>query len=169
MTICLSIIFSGELCERWGFFMTKEGLLQAYHEYIDWLDSLSTLDETKATKPYAEGKWSPNEIMMHLAEWDQFTVEQRLPNMREGERFESHPDFQTFNTKAAALAHEQTFKETLAYAKKQRQYIIEKLHQIDEIEWDKVFYIGNSECTIRGYFTDFLDHDEHHRKQISSV
>ena len=149
--------------------MTKEGLIKAYHEYINWLDALSTLDETRATAPYAEGKWSPNEIMMHLAEWDRFTVEQRLPYMKEGERFENYPDFQTFNAKAAALAHEQTFKETLSYAKKQRQYIIKKLQQTDEIEWDKVFYIGNSKCTIRSYFKDFLEHDEHHRKQISSI
>lgn len=53
--------------------------------------------------------------------------------------------------------------------KKQRQKIIEKLQQIDEIDWNKVFYIGNSECTVRSYFTDFLEHDAHHRKQISAL
>ncbi|MEK3979384.1 DinB family protein [Psychrobacillus sp. FSL K6-2836] len=149
--------------------MTKEELLKAYGEYINWLDSLTTLDETRATAPYAEGKWSPNEIMMHLGEWDRFTFEQRLPNMKEGEKLERFPDFETFNAKAAALAHEQTFKETLAYAKKQRQHIIERLQQTDEIEWDKAFYIGESKSSIRSYFTDFLEHDEHHRKQISSM
>lgn len=149
--------------------VTKEELLKSYNEYINWLDSLYILDEIRATTPYAIGKWSPNEIVMHLAEWDRFTVEQRLPNMKEGERFEGYPDFEAFNTKAAALAHEQTFKETLSYAKKQRQKIIEKLQQIDEIEWNKAFYIGNSTCTVRSYFTDFLEHDAHHRNQISAL
>ncbi|SDO27597.1 DinB superfamily protein [Psychrobacillus sp. OK028] len=149
--------------------MTKEELLKAHREYINWLDSLATLDEAKAKASYAEGKWSPNEIIMHLGEWDRFTLKQRLPNMKEGEKLEGFPDFETFNAKAAALAHEQTFKETLSYAKKQRQYIIEKLQQTDEIEWDKIFLIGNSETSIRSYFTDFLEHDEHHRKQVSSV
>ncbi|QUG39916.1 DinB family protein [Psychrobacillus sp. INOP01] len=149
--------------------MTKEELLKAHVEYINWLDSLTTLDETRATAPYAEGKWSPNEIMMHLGEWDRFTVEQRLPHMKEGEKLERFPDFETFNTKAAALAHEQTFKETISYAKKQRQHIIEKLQQTDEVEWDKAFYIGQSKSTIRSYFMGFLEHDEHHRKQISSI
>ncbi|MFJ7828475.1 DinB family protein [Psychrobacillus sp. NPDC096623] len=149
--------------------MTKEELLKAHSEYINWLDSLASLDEAKAKAPYAEGKWSPNEIIMHLGEWDHFTLKQRLPNMKEGEKLERFPDFETFNAKAAALAHEQTFKETLSYAKKQRQYIIEKLQQTDEIEWDKIFLIGNSESSIRSYFTDFLEHDDHHRKQVSSV
>lgn len=149
--------------------VTKEELLKSYNEYINWLDSLYILDEIRATAPYAKGKWSPNEIVMHLAEWDRFTVEQRLPNMKEGERCEGYPDFEAFNAKAAALAHEQTFKETLSYAKKQRQKIIEKLQQIDEIDWNKVFYIGNSECTVSSYFTDFLEHDAHHRKQISAL
>ena len=152
-----------------GYTVTKEELLKAHRQYINWLDSLVTLDELKATASYAKGKWSPNEIVMHLAKWDQFTVEQRLPSMKEGEKLERFPDFETFNAKAAALAHEQTFKETLSYAKKQRQKIIEKLQQIDEIDWNKVFYIGNSECTVRSYFTDFLEHAAHHRKQISAL
>ena len=139
--------------------MTKEELLIAHREYINWLDSLTTLDEWKANVPYAKGKWSPNVIVMHLAKWDQYTVEQRLPSMKEGEKLERFPDFETFNAKAAALAHEQTFKKTLSYAKKQRQYIIEKLQQTDEIEWYKVFYIGESELSIRSYFMDFLEHD----------
>lgn len=149
--------------------VTKEELLKSYNEYINWLDSLYIFDEIRATTPYAIGKWSPNEIVMHLAEWDRFTVEQRLPNMKEGERFEGYPDFEAFNAKAAALAHEQTFKETLSYARKQRQKIIEKLQQIDEIECNKAFYIGNSTCTVRSYFKGFLEHDAYHRNQISAL
>lgn len=149
--------------------MKKEELLRAHGEYIQWLDTLTTLDETTANAPYAKGKWSPNEIIMHLAEWDRFTLEQRLPNMKEGEKLERFPDFETFNSKAAALAHEQAFKETLSFAKKQRQRIIENLQQTDEIEWDKAFYIGESKSSIRSYFTGFLEHDDHHRGQISSV
>lgn len=167
MTICLSIISLDN--KREGELVTKDELLKAHREYINWLDSLSILDEEKAKVPFAKGKWSPNEIIMHLGEWDRFTLEKRLPNMKEGEELEGFPDFEAFNTKAAALANEQTFKETLAYARSQRQYIIEKLEQTDEIDWDKIFFIGNSECSIRSYFTDFVWHDEHHRKQISSV
>ncbi len=124
--------------------------------------------EDTGKKPYQEGKWSPNEIIMHLAEWDRFTLENRLPRMKEGEFHERYPNFQEFNTKAAAAANEQTFKETLAYAKEQRTKIRQRLQEIDESEWDKTFFIEEHPMTIRQYFTDFLQHDQHHKKQIMS-
>lgn len=169
MTTCLNIISLDRVFKYGGYLLTKDELLKAHQGYINWLDSLATLEEAKAITPYAVGKWSPNEIIMHLAEWNRFTLEQRLPKMKEGEKHERFPDFETFNAKAAALAHEQTFKETLSYAKKQRQRIIEKLHQTNEIEWDKIFFIGENESSIRSYFTGFLKHDEHHRKQVSLI
>ncbi len=60
-------------------------------------------------------------------------------------------------------------KKPFLLQKKQRERIIEKLQQTDEIEWDKAFYIGESKSSIRSYFTGFLEHDDHHREQISSV
>lgn len=146
--------------------MEKEEILQQHTEYIKWIESLSKLTKEESTTPYKEDKWSPNEIIMHLAEWDRFTLEERMPYMKEGEKLESFPNFEAFNAKAAARAHEQTFEETLAYAKNQRQSIIQKLQQIDEQEWDKIFFIGNHEVTIRGYFQDFIEHDLHHKQQI---
>lgn len=146
--------------------MNKEEILEHEKNYIAWLDSLHELPEDRATAPYAEGKWSPNEIVMHLAEWDRFTLKQRIPLMNEGEKLAPFPNFEAFNAEAAAHARKQTFKETLIYAKQQRQTIIEELQKIDEAEWDKVFYIGTHEVTIRGYFTDFLEHDHHHQMQI---
>ncbi|KQL32355.1 DinB family protein [Psychrobacillus sp. FJAT-21963] len=147
--------------------MNKEYILKAHVAYVNWLDELTNLNEIKGNTPYKEGKWSPNEIVMHLAEWDRFTLEERMPYMKEGAKLETFPNFEDFNAKAAARAHEQTFTETLAYAKTQRQAIMEQLEQIAEIEWDKIFYIGNHELTIRSYFTDFMEHDLHHKNQIA--
>ncbi|WP_225986123.1 hypothetical protein [Psychrobacillus glaciei] len=93
---------------------------------------------------------------------------ERLPQMKEGRRHEEFPDFEGFNTKAAAQAQELTFKETLRYAKQQRHAIIEQLLEIEEVEWDKVFFIGEHQLSIRNYFTDFIDHDNYHIKQISN-
>ncbi|WP_144513529.1 DinB family protein [Bacillus sp. FJAT-22090] len=146
--------------------MTKEVIRQAHLGYLSWLDTLSKLSEDKANTPYKTGKWSPNEIVMHLAEWDRFTLDQRIPNMKEGEKLEAFPNFEDFNEKAAARANEQTFQETLSYAKQQRQSIMEQLEAIAEVEWDKVFHIGEHKETIRQYFTSFIEHDNHHRLQI---
>ncbi|MEI4771502.1 DinB family protein [Psychrobacillus sp. FJAT-51614] len=147
--------------------MSKEEILKAHIEYVNWLDELTNLNEMKGNTPYKEGKWSPNEIVMHLAEWDRFTLEERIPFMKEGAILETFPNFEVFNAKAAARANEQTFAETLAYAKQQRQAIMEQLQQIDEVEWDKIFNIGEHEVTIRNYFVDFIEHDLHHKNQIA--
>ncbi|WP_391118858.1 DinB family protein [Psychrobacillus sp. L3] len=149
--------------------MKKEKILEHQWNYIEWIKTLQELSEEQATSPYAEGKWSPNEIVMHLAEWDRFTLEERLPQMKEGKKLERFPDFEGFNAKAEARAQELTFKETLRYAKQQRQAIIEKLQEIEEVEWDKVFFIGEHQLSIRKYFTDFIDHDNHHKMQISHI
>ncbi|MER2006935.1 MAG: DinB family protein [Psychrobacillus sp.] len=147
--------------------MTKDEILHAHQNYLRWLTFLEKMSEDEGNTPYGEGKWTPNEIVMHLAEWDKFTLQERLPLMKEGEKHQAYPNFEDFNTKAAALAHEQTFKETLAHAKKQREAIMAELQKIDEVEWDKYFYIGDHSSTIRNYFTDFIEHDLHHQKQIT--
>ncbi|WP_391206190.1 DinB family protein [Psychrobacillus sp. L4] len=149
--------------------MKKEEILEHQRNYIAWIETLQELSEELATSPYAEGKWSPNEIVMHLAEWDRFTLEERLPQMKEGEKLERFPDFEGFNAKAAGRAQGLAFKETLRYAKQQRQAIIEQLQEIDEVEWDKVFFIGEHQLSIRNYFTDFIEHDNHHKMQISNI
>ena len=79
------------------------------------------------------------------------------------------PAFEEFNAKAAARAAEQTFEETVAYAKNERQRITQKLEEIDESEWDKGFQIGDHALSITSYFTDFSQHDEHHKRQIEQI
>ena len=149
--------------------MSKDEILISHKHYLEWIGTLSLLGEEKANTPYAEGKWSPNEIVMHLAEWDRFTLYERMPLLKEGKKFDPFPDFELYNAKAAAQAHKQIFEETLMYAKGQRKAIIEQLEQIDEVEWDKVFYIGNKKITTRSYFIGVIEHDNHHKIQISSI
>ena len=70
------------------------------HNYILWLDTLQELSEEQAMTPYAEGKWSPNEIVMHLAEWRSIYAKERFPPyMKEGEKLDTFPNFESFNAK----------------------------------------------------------------------
>ena len=71
--------------------MKKQQILETHKNYQAWLDSLQQLSNEQAMSPYAPGKWSPNEIVMHLAEWDRFTFEERLPVMKEGAKLERFP------------------------------------------------------------------------------
>ena len=148
---------------------SKQQILRTHKNYQAWLDSLKELTPEQAMSPYRPEKWSPNEIVMHLAEWDRFTSEDRLPIMKEGAKLERFPAFEEFNSKAAERAAEQTFEETIAYAKIERQRITQKLEEVDESEWNKEFQIGDHTLSIMSYFTDFWEHDEHHKRQIERV
>ncbi len=148
---------------------SKQQILITHKNYQTWLDSLKELTPEQAMSPYQPGKWSPNEIVMHLAEWDRFTSEKRLPNMKEGAKLGGFPAFEEFNSKAAARAAEQTFEETIAHAKSERKRITNKLEEVDESEWNKEFQIGNYTLSIMSYFTAFWEHDEHHKRQIERV
>ncbi|MCG7346235.1 DinB family protein [Sporosarcina sp. ACRSL] len=148
--------------------MRKHEILKDFGLYIDWIESLRTLTEQQVNTPYQEGKWSPKEIVMHMAEWDRFTLEQRLPNMKESEKLEDVP-WESFNEQAAKLANDYTFEEILELAKGYRRQLLERLEAIDEAEWTKSFYIGEHVLTLEEYFSDFVWHDTHHKEQIESI
>lgn len=148
--------------------MSKHEIVEDLAKYVEWVDSLQTLTEQQADTPYQEGKWSPKEILMHMAEWDRITLEQRLPNMKESEKLEDLP-WEPVNANAAKLANEHTFEEVLGFAKRYRQQLLEALDEIDEAEWTKLFHIGEHVLTIKEYFSDFAWHDSHHKEQIESI
>ena len=149
--------------------MTKDEILEHKKNYILWLDTLLELTEEQAGTPYLPGKWSPNEIIGHLAEWDRFSFEKRLPYMKSGARLERFPEFEQFNYEAAVRANKHTFAETVDYAKEERLRLIEKLEQLGEEEWDTEFFIGEQSLSIKKYFTGFIAHDKHHKQQIESI
>ncbi|WP_252505043.1 DinB family protein [Sporosarcina sp. Marseille-Q4943] len=136
--------------------------------YLEWADSLHSLTEQQRDTPYQEGKWTPKEILMHMAEWDRFTLEHRLERMKESEKLED-VEWGPFNERAAKLAKEHSFDEVIVLAKKYRQQIIEWLEGVDEAEWTKPFNIGEHVLTLREYFSDFVWHDSHHKEQIESI
>ena len=149
--------------------MKKLDIVAKQLEYVTWLDTLTSLSEESAKTPYQPGKWSPKEIIMHLAEWDRFTFEERLPHMKEGAVLEKFPAFEEFNAKAAARASQQTFEETIAHAKRERQRITNQIKEVNEQQWSEKFQIGKNTLSIEEYFTDFSEHDEHHKRQIEIV
>lgn len=137
-------------------------------KYLEWADSLRSMTEQQADAPFQEGKWSPKEIFMHMAEWDRFTFEHRLQRLGESEILED-VEWGPFNEQAAKLAKEYSFLEVIALAKKYRQQIIDWLEGVDEADWTKPFNIGEHVLTLKEYFTDFVWHDSHHKKQIESI
>lgn len=143
-------------------------ILSNLRKYLEWADSLRTLSEQHADTPYQEGKWSPKEILMHMAEWDRFTLEHRLHRLKESENLEN-VEWGSFNERAANLAKEYSFDEVIALAKQYREQIIEWLEGLDEAKWNKPFNIGEHVLTLKEYFSDFVWHDSHHKEQVESI
>lgn len=145
-----------------------EKIMNNLKKYLEWVDSLHSLTEQQAVAPYQEGKWSPKEILMHMAEWDRFTLEDRLQRMKESEKLED-VEWGPFNEQAAKLAKEYSFDEVIALAKQHRRQIIEWLEGMDDEEWTQPFNIGEHVLTLKDYFSDFASHDSHHKEQIESI
>ncbi|MGI2329736.1 DinB family protein [Planococcus sp. YIM B11945] len=150
--------------------MEKARVLEAYKEYEVYLTSLQTAiqDETVAHTPCTEGKWSIAQIIMHLAEWDRFVREERLPYMKEGSNLAGFGDVDEFNRKAVKGVEEMKFSEILAHAQKERALLRQAIEELDEQNWHARFSAGGKETSPAVYFGGMLEHDHHHIEQINS-
>jgi uncharacterized damage-inducible protein DinB len=148
--------------------LEKGEVVKAYKEYEQYLSALAascrSVEDVHA--PIAEGKWSVAEIVMHLAEWDRYIREQRLPGMMENARLEGAPDVGRFNEAAAAKAVSMEFEEVVSYAQRERALLRKAVEAFSPKEWKARFYIGERATTAEDYLGSLLGHDIHHRQQI---
>ncbi|TWT28630.1 DinB family protein [Planomicrobium sp. CPCC 101110] len=150
--------------------MEKTQVLEAYKEYEVYLASLQTAiqDEQVAHTPCTEGKWSVAQIVMHLAEWDRFVREERLPHMKEGASVEGFEDVDEFNRKAVEGVEKMKFPEILNHAQKERALLRQAIEGLDESSWHARFTAGEKDTSLADYFAGMLEHDHHHLEQINS-
>ncbi|TWT06229.1 DinB family protein [Planomicrobium sp. CPCC 101079] len=150
--------------------MEKTQVLEAYKEYEVYLASLQTAiqDEKVAHTPFTEGKWSVAQIVMHLAEWDRFVREERLPQMKEDANIEGFEDVDEFNRKAVEGVEEMKFPKILAHAQQERALLRQAIEGMDESNWHARFTAGGKETSPSDYFAGMLEHDHHHIEQINS-
>lgn len=148
--------------------MGKTQLINGMNDYEVFLASLNTSvkTEAEANTAIAEGKWSIAQIIMHLAEWDRFMREQRLPQMEQGAEVERLPDVDAFNEAAVKPVASMKFQEVLAHAQKQRALLVQEIEGMADAKWHSRFHIGQREMDPAAYFAGILEHDAHHRKQI---
>lgn len=149
--------------------MEKSQVLAAYKEYEVYLASLQTAIQTEdqAHTPCTEGKWSVAQILMHLAEWDCFVREERLPFMKEGAHIERLEKTDEFNRQAIAGVEEKKFHEILAHAQKQRALLRQAIEEMDDATWHAKFMSGEKETSPAEYFSGLLEHDQNHIQQIN--
>ncbi|MBB4826839.1 putative damage-inducible protein DinB [Sporosarcina luteola] len=155
-----------------GGWAMEEKIIAGLQLYIQWVETLGSLSEQEAALPYADGKWSPKEILMHMAEWDRLTIEERLAYMKDSSTFHEVPadiPFDEFNAEAARKAKDKTFDEIRMYAIEMRRRLLSELALLEGEQWDASIPIGEFTISIRQYFSDFIEHDKHHKTQLDSL
>ncbi|KIL53721.1 hypothetical protein KP77_00640 [Jeotgalibacillus alimentarius] len=145
-----------------------EWLDEHNQQYFSWLEGLRGMDRAAFFQPVSEGKWSPAAIVMHMAAWDHYTLDKRIPHISEGVKLEKNPDFQKFNEQAWKKADSGLSQsDIIDEARNERELLMETVRTMDKDKLNAGFSIGDESLTLKGYITDFAWHDQHHMKQIN--
>ena len=119
------------------------------------------------TKPIADGKWSIREFLAHIMHWDWNSLDKMVPLMSEGARL-SFVDIERHNREAAdiALTYD-SFAALIEDVVRTRSLLVAELEERYD---DKTrFSIDGHPLTYRTFVDNFIEHDEHHRRQIEAV
>jgi len=150
--------------------MNKSDLMHHYKEFNNWLLHLKQVADERWHSPIAEGKWSIGAIIAHLLLWDEYSLKERFPLMKEGNELTPFPDYQSVNDQAIELANVISKEELIDKLVEVRtSEFIQRLEMADDVYLNTTFSIGKHRLSIIDYFHDFAEHDLHHKKQIDSI
>jgi uncharacterized damage-inducible protein DinB len=130
------------------------------------ISSYKGIDDQRFLEPINAGKWSVKEVIGHLYYWDKFILEKHVPFMNQGAILIAFPDHDLHNSEA--IRYISGFNATSSlideFVQKRRD-LIEAMSRIDS---DVKFTIGSGkrQFTVEKYLKIFIDHDNHHLKQI---
>jgi len=147
----------------------KETIILHYDKSIKWVADLKKLSEELWRRPIEENKWSSAEIIGHLIPWDEFVLTSRLPYFFQEGSLPKGPEVQQINNEAANESRNKTKEETIEKFIVVRRELINTLNNIEDEKWQQTFYIGNTELTLYRYFSNMVEHDEHHFEQIKNA
>ncbi|MFC6233168.1 DinB family protein [Paenibacillus allorhizosphaerae] len=121
--------------------------------------------ERQSKKPINEGKWSVKEVIGHLFYWDKFILEKHAPFMNQGAVLISFPTMTNIIVRLFNTSVLNTTSSLIDEFVENRRQLIETMSGIDS---DVKFTIGSGkrQFTVEKYLNIFIDHDNHHLKQI---
>ena len=131
------------------------------------LGACSRLSPEQATAPRAAGKWSPREILIHLAFWDEWLLGE-LPAAIERDELPppmTAAEENAANAAAVRSAARLDWSGALALYEESRAHLIEFVDRVPATpvaRWSKTTAFGRM---VRGY----ASHDLHHAAQISEA
>ncbi|WP_253905510.1 DinB family protein [Bacillus sp. THAF10] len=139
--------------------------IKQYEKTIDRIIEIKEATHEKWNNAIAEGKWSIMQIVGHIYYWDKYILEIVIPQLQDGADLPPFPDHDLYNEEAMNFIRDFSNEHLVNAFVKTRKDLVEELSKIDQ---DVRFTINGSK---RRYSTDsfirmFLEHDEHHLKQI---
>lgn len=146
----------------------KFEILDHQNNFINFVNSLTYLDEYVLRQPIQEGKWSIIEIIGHFYHWDEFVLRNRLPYMLTASPLPPAPNADTLNAHAALLARNESVQTTFERCLHIRTQLVEVLNRIPDEKWFVEFKINHSTLTLYEYLKGLMAHDLHHINQIKA-
>ncbi len=152
--------------DKGGSIMKASEILWHNEESVRFMQSLSQLTEEEWRRPLGQGKWTIAEVAGHLAPWDQFILEHRLPYFFRDAPLPEGPDAEVLNARSAKESRLRSLEETIEEFVFVRRQLIGALRDLQAGDWSREFQIGDTRMTLVHYFEEMIEHDEHHFRQI---
>ncbi|WP_096186483.1 DinB family protein [Evansella halocellulosilytica] len=125
---------------------------------------LKDVTESELCEPIREEKWSIREIVGHMYSWDQYNLEQMVPNMSEGNALPPFPDHDEFNESAMSQLENVPVDEIIETFVRTRKKLIQYLMDLGDVRF--TIGKGKRQFSPESFIKIFLKHDQHHLKQI---
>lgn len=155
---------------------TINELYQDMEQFNEWAETLYKVEENLFFTPIAEGKWAMAETMTHIAYWDTYILTAMLPKMEQDADIQSI-DIEKLNKEAATHAKSGiSQKQILLEQQQARNALLTALKAKDESFFTTTFKLNGETLDEHSgyphnafnYFSGFVWHDNHHRKQIEN-
>lgn len=153
---------------------TTKDLIHDFENFNLYVHGLKTMEEALFFEPIAKEKWSTAEMISHISFWDQYIREEMLPQMKLNAVIESI-DIETLNKQAADYALSGVSQQHLLEKQlTERTQLVSDLRKKNEEEFFAAFSLKGEEVaqyvdyphTIFNFIAAFIQHDNHHKKQI---
>ncbi|MGR6542570.1 DinB family protein [Paenibacillus tundrae] len=111
-------------------------------QFEDFNEFVKFIDDITWEKLISPGKWTVKEVVAHLWNWDTYTLNTMLPNIKDQVKLPGFVDHDTENLKAIKKAKEFKYRESMIKTFiETRTHLVNHLHKVDHSEIR--FFIGN--------------------------
>lgn len=144
----------------------KEDLIQELRKSTQRVMDYEVYSNSILQTPINDSKWSPYEIVGHLAGWDSFMLKKRIPQLILNLDFIEDFEVENNNKRQNEYVTKLTPHENLQRFIQVRKLLITQIQNISQENWQKEFIINDEKWNFTKFFNAVIEHDDHHLNQI---